>query len=392
MNKLLRYIQITSLTIFAMLFGAGNLIFPIRLGVQGGTSWPWAFLGFCLTGVLVPVIGLLGIVAFEGDYIKFFNRTGKWTGPVLVLISLIIIGPCVVMPRIVAFSYEMLRPFLPSVSLFVYSIAMLGLVFSVSFRKETLLAVIGKILSPLKICAVLFIIAMGLWYGQAAIPSQYSISNLLMDGIVSGYQTLDLIAAIFFGSMIFSLLKMYSASRKETLDRKTLMKIAGIGGLGGGLLLALVYGGLCALSAYNGHGLSSLNEGRIFSAISFRVLGVYGAAIMGFIIFLACFVTIITLSGVTAEYVQKTLSRSKLSYTTSLIINLVITAVIAQLGLAKILNWSLSFITFLYPIFIVITLCNILYAFWHFKPIKVPVLVMFLIISAIKLIAYSKIY
>ena len=375
-GKLLRYTQMTGFAIFAMMFGAGNIILPLRLGIEGGASWSWAIFGFCLTGVLVPILGLLGIIAFDGDYEKFFNRLGRIPGSILVFISMIIMGPLVIMPRIVTLSYEMLRPFMPFFSLFTFSLVFLGLAFAATFRKTTLLNLIGRFISPLKVCSLLLIVSLGLWFGMTAMPSMYTPVQLVLKGITFGYGTFDLISALLFGAMIITLLRSYAASQKDEMSQKKLLTIASIGGLGGGALLGLVYVGMCALSAYNGHGLGHLNEGQIFSAISFRALGSWGAALIGGTIFLACFATTISLAAVLGDYTQKVLCRSKISYDWALIIILLLTGIIAQIGLSGIIKFSMPAIEIIYPPFIVLTLCNIAYALWGFKPVKLPVALM----------------
>ena len=44
--------------LFALFFGAGNLIFPAALGQQAGSNVGWALLGFVLTGVGLPLLGV----------------------------------------------------------------------------------------------------------------------------------------------------------------------------------------------------------------------------------------------------------------------------------------------------------------------------------------------
>ena len=61
------YIVLSSM-LFGMFFGAGNLIFPVSMGQQAGTNlWP-AIIGFCLTGVGIPLLGIaaMGISQSEG--------------------------------------------------------------------------------------------------------------------------------------------------------------------------------------------------------------------------------------------------------------------------------------------------------------------------------------
>ena len=47
-----------SFTLFSLFFGAGNLIFPPLLGQQSGSNAAWAFIGFLITAVVLPILGV----------------------------------------------------------------------------------------------------------------------------------------------------------------------------------------------------------------------------------------------------------------------------------------------------------------------------------------------
>ena len=102
------------LAIFSMLFGAGNIIYPIKAGVVSGNQNFFGIIGFLLTGVLLPVIGLVAMILFDGDYKKFFYRLGNMPGFMAILFCMFIIGPIIAMPRCITVPYEMILPFLPA--------------------------------------------------------------------------------------------------------------------------------------------------------------------------------------------------------------------------------------------------------------------------------------
>lgn len=373
MNKqFFTHIVMTSLTIFAMLFGAGNLMFPLRLGIEGGDQALWSFLGFSVTGVLLPLLGILAIVSFKGDYRAFFGRVGRVPGFLLILFCMMVIGPFVVMPRIVTLSYEMLQPFLPTMNPGVFGLFFLALVFIATFRPGKLLDIIGKVLSPLKVFSLLLIVFIGLITTGSSTHITTSSWLLFNQGLEYGYFTLDLIGAIFFGSIIVNLLTTYAA-QAEKLSTRYAMKIAGISGIFAALLLLVVYAGMSYLGAVHGFGLAHLNEGQIFSAVSFRILGTYGAALIGLTVFLACFTTTVSLGAVVAEFVQHELFDGLITYQTALAGVLVVCGLIARHGLSAILAFSVPVIVAAYPLFIVITLCNLLYSLFNFQMIKIPV-------------------
>jgi LIVCS family branched-chain amino acid:cation transporter len=377
-NNTLSRIYMISLTIFAMLFGSGNLMFPLRVGIESGNKTWWGILGFISTGVLLPLLGLLTIIAFKGDYKAFFGRLGKIPSFFFILFCMMIIGPLVIMPRIVTLSYEMLQPFLPPMHVALFSALFLGLVFLVTYRPTKLLDIIGKILSPIKVLSIITIIICGLVKGFETTPVDISSWELLKNGAHYGYFTLDLLGAIFFGSIIVTLLTRYTSAYEHTSLRQA-VKIAGISGIIAAGLLGIIYIGMSWLGAGFGQGLENLNEGQIFSAVSFRILGTYGAALIGFTVFLACFVTTVSLAVVVTEYLKHDITHDALPFAPSLALVLLICGIFARFGLSTILKYSVPFIVASYPIFIVITLCNAAYALWGFKYIKAPTAIMGLI-------------
>lgn len=375
MNKLfISRIVMTSLTIFAMLFGAGNLMFPLRLGIECGNQTIWGFIGFIITGVLLPLLGLLAIVAFRGDYRAFFGRIGVIPGFLMTLFSMMVIGPFVVMPRIVTLSYEMLQPFLPPMTPGVFAIGFLSAAFLVTFRPGKLLDIIGKILSPLKVASIILIVLIGVITAETIPAVTESALVLFSKGIHYGYYTLDLLGSIFFGSIIVNLLTRY-ASGDEKVSTREAMKIAGISGIFAALLLAVVYAGMSYLGAAHGTCFGHLNEGQILSAVTFKILGVYGAALVGLTVFLACFTTTVSLAAVVGDFLQRVLLSGRISYPAALAIVLFVCGVIARHGLAAIVSVSIPLIVAAYPIIITITICNLLYTLFDIKIIKIPVFI-----------------
>ena len=80
---------IVGFTLFAMFFGAGNLIFPTNLGLDSGHFfWP-AILAFALTGIGLPLLGVVVGALDKQGYIGAFNKIS----PVFSIIFLIVIFP-----------------------------------------------------------------------------------------------------------------------------------------------------------------------------------------------------------------------------------------------------------------------------------------------------------
>jgi LIVCS family branched-chain amino acid:cation transporter len=383
MNNWWSRVATASMAIFAMLFGAGNLMFPLQVGLLGGSQNIWGLIGFLLTGVIVPMLGLLISILFEGDYRAYFGRVGQLPGALLIFFSMMILGPLIIMPRIVALTYTMLQPFLPAMYPWFFAAGFLFLAFLATYQQERLLALIGKVLSPLKVFSLASIILIGIFSGMSASLVSASAAKVFTMGALYGYGTLDLIGTVFFGSVIMALLHQ---DEKRTGMRDT-VAIAATAACGAALLLGIIYAGMTYLGVFHGYGLEALNEGQLFSAISFRVVGVCGAVLVGLTVFLACFTTTVSLATVVASYIHKDILYQKISYPLTLALMLGVCMIPASFGLSVIMSVSMPLIVASYPIFITVMICNGLYKLCGFPYIKLPVAVTLIAVIALQFLA-----
>jgi LIVCS family branched-chain amino acid:cation transporter len=148
-----------------------------------------------------------------------------------------------------------------------------------------------------------------------------------------------------------------------------------ISGIIGCILLGIVYAGLFLLGSFYGKEFTTEGVEKLFSLVSFKIMGSGGAFVIAIAVAFACFSTIIALAMVLAEYVQNELSKNKFTYHQSLIITMLCTFGFSIYGLSAILKFSGPVINTAYPILIVLTLLNIAYKLFDFKPIKIPVLI-----------------
>jgi len=361
-------IWIIGLAIFSMLFGAGNIMLAINVGMRAGLHFSWANFAFLLSAVVMPIAGLVGVILFNGNYNKFFNRLGTIPGQLLVFLIMLIIGPLNVIPRIITLSYTMLEQFLPSNSLAYFSIAFLAITFLATFKESKVIGLLGKFISPILIVALTTIIGFGIFKSGSIIPTDSSIWEIFWRESKYGFVTFDLLGTIFFGSIVINLLK---ENRTEQLDNKSTLLAALYGGLVGSGILGLIYMGLAWIGNKHSYGLICGNEGELLREISLRILGPWGLMFMAVAVLMACFSTAIALMVVVSEYIQKNIFQSKISYTTSLIIVHVASYFPSTMGLSTALRLSIGPVaSIIYPIVMMVTACNLAYKFWNFKPIK----------------------
>jgi len=369
------------LAIFTMLFGAGNIIYPIKAGVLAGSKNYIGILGFLLTGVLLPIIGLIAMILFDGDYKAFFARIGRVPGYLAILFCMFIIGPMLVMPRCITVPYDMLSPFLPSVSLNVFTVLFTAVTFILTYKESNLLDILGKYMSWLLIGSLGLIIVVGVFNGQTMIEQPLPASTVFFQQILHGFQTLDLIGALFFAFIIVRLIKL------NTQGDISPHKLALMGLKGGTItatLMTAFYVGFSYLGAYYAYLVSpDMNGAEIFRTITIHVIGQYGVFVLIFAVFMACISTLAALAAVFADYMRREIFNNKISYVQSLILGLIMTITVSNFGLSNILKYGFPVISFGYPIIVSITLCNMAYKLFDMPYIKGPVLATTLAMIAI---------
>ena len=374
----------TGLAIFSMLFGAGNLMYPLQVGMESGPLTLYGMIGFLLTGVILPLVGLIGMILFDGNYKSFFNRLGTLPGGALLFASIMVIGPVIAIPRITTLSHIMIAPFLPSFfqvvtpfSSFLFSIIFLGITFLSTYRENKIVTILGRFISPLLLLSLLIIIALGIIQGNHLTLQSYSAWPAFKNNLIRGYETLDLLGAIFFASIVLTILKRTIGNG---CNPRILAKVGLQAGVIGISLLAMVYIGMSIIGAYHGHNLAGVNAGELFRAVSFTILGPYGMLLIASTVFMACLSTAIALSAVVAEYTEKILFRRKISYLTALIIITLSSIPLSTFGLGKVLSLAAGPIVYIgYPVIITLTACNIAYKLFNVNTVKTPVFLAFLI-------------
>lgn len=370
--------------VFSMFFGAGNLIYPLQVGLTSGSNGIIGLIGFLLTAVLLPFLGLLAMILFDGNYNEFFNRLGVIPGQTILFICLMVIGPVIAIPRIVTLSHVMTAPFIPvrflqeitPLSSLIFGLVFLTITFIATYRPGKVVEVIGNIITPALLACLGLIISVGLWTTEHAIPTTTDWWSIFSTNIVRGYETLDLLAGIFFASTVINMLKnnVQGENKMRTLTKLCLR--AGAIGVG---LLALVYTAMHFLGVFHGHGAEDMNAGELFSYISFKILGMYGAAIIATAVLMACLSTAIALCATVARYVQYTICRNRIQYIHALLITIIASIPLTIYGLSTVLLFTAGPLVYIgYPVLITLTICNILYKTVGMKSVKIPVLCTFL--------------
>lgn len=335
--------------LFAMFFGAGNLIFPPYLGMESGTLWPLGVLFFILIDVVIACLGIYALNAAGGGEVSFERAIGKIPAILLNSAAILCTGVFIAMPRTAATTYEMsVVPTLGSdVSAFWFSLVYFALVLVLVIRESRVVDIIGKILTPLLVIGVGILIIAGLVNPFGVIGPPLT-EHVVQKGINAGYQAMDVICVIGYSII----LKDTLLSHKIT-DRKKGLSILLFASILSGVMLTLIYGGLAYLGAMTGMSFGpELNQAELIVQITYTLMGDVGVGILGVVVFLACLSTAIGLISAAAAYFEH-ITNGKLSYRTCVIICVIAGIGICNIGLDAIIALASPILSLICPPFMI---------------------------------------
>lgn len=368
----------TGFALFAMFFGAGNLIFPLLIGKSVGDNVWMAISGLGLTAVIVPFLGLAAMVLFQADYHRFFGRLGKVPGILLLLLLQLILGPFGVIPRLVTLMHALVKPYLFDIPLVLFSILAAGVIFGCSFKRQRLIAFLGAILTPILLLSLAALVFLGLTDGSSLNPVSPSAGDSFMQGMLGGYNTMDLIAAFLFATVVLPHFQKESELEEPKQRRRTLLRKMVFSSLIAASLLFLTYVGLCLISAHHGWSLdAALPPEQMLSAIATKLLGPAGGCIAAIAVVTACLTTAMTLASIFADYLRKDLFKEKISPTFALILTLMMSTLFANLGFGGIAAFLNPILEVVYPGLILLTLLNLFHSLYGHRMVKLPVFLVF---------------
>lgn len=352
-------ILVIGFALFAMFLGAANIIFPPYLGAIAGKYWWLAFFGFILTGMSLPVLGVVATSKAGGSADAISNKVSPRFATILNSLLMVFIGPLFAMPRTAATTVELsLIPFLPQ-SIDPQIVLLTGgfVFFSISYlfarNPGRVVDRIGTILTPL---LVLFLLSLILYsiIQPVGKPATSTVPHAFHTGFVTGYQTMDAIAAIIFGGTVMSTLRAKGYSLAES--KKMIWPIALICGLG----IVVVYGGFTWIGASGSSKLQQLYEKTALTVEVTRLLaGSTGQILLALIVFLACCTTAIGLTATATHYFLP-FFKGKLSYKGLVLLLTLLSYGMSIQGVEGIIVIASPILELVYPVVIVLVVLNLL--------------------------------
>ena len=367
---------------FALFVGAGNIIFPPIVGLQSGPHVWMAALGFLVTAVGLPVITVVALAKVGGGMDALSSPIGKVAGGLLAAAAYLAVGPLFATPRTATVSFEVgVAPLTGEspTALFIYSLVYFTVVLAVSMYPGKLLDTVGRFLAPLKIIALaaLGIAAFMLPAGTMGVAQPEYVAAPFSQGFINGYLTMDTLGALVFGIVIVNAIRSRGVDSPQLITRYAI-----IAGLIAGVGLALVYISLFRLGA-GSHEIAAgaTNGAAVLHAYVQHTFGSLGSGFLAVLIALACLVTAVGLTCACAEYFSRVLP---LSYRTLVVLLAGFSLLVSNLGLTKLIAFSIPVLTAIYPPCIVLVALSFCANLWHSQTrIMAPVMAVSLLFGVI---------
>ena len=349
MSSRLNLIMTSGLAMFAMFFGSGNLVFPIAIGVSTAGSEAYASIGLIITGILLPFLGLLAMILFNGERKVAFNYIGKYPALLLALAMLSLMSPFGVAARCILVAHGGVTELIPNISLWLFALIWCAVSAVIILRQHGWVSIVGRYLTPVLLVSLVVIIATGI--ATAPVPNfppkvPY---ESFWAGLDQGYQTMDLLAAFFFSVSIVGYLKRQD---QESTLKQTLVNSLAASGIGA-TLLALVYIGFVFLGGLYSQDLIGVAAEQRLAFVAEKTLGPSAAILVATAIATACLTTFIVLIVLFANFLKDELTHQKITYPIAVLITLLITYSVSLLGFNALALWIAGALQIAYPALIV---------------------------------------
>lgn len=357
------YIYLASM-LFGLFFGAGNLIFPVFMGQLAGSNIWFSILGFLITGVGLPLLGIvaMGISRSSGLY-DLASRVNPLYSLFFTCALYLTIGPFFAIPRTATVSFEVgIAPLIPesqtSLWLGIFSFLFFLCVLLFSLKPSNILVYVGKILNPI------FLLFLSILIIASIIKPMGSLSdfpatgayeyNSFFQGFIEGYNTMDALASLAFGIVVINAIKNLGVKDPKSIALSTIKS-----GILSTSLMALIYAFLAIIGAQS-LGITSIsaNGGQALAIVSEHYFGRAGALLLAATITVACLKTAVGLITSCSETFAS-IFKNSLSYRSYAILFCSISFGIANVGLNNIISFSIPALMFLYPLAIVLILLSL---------------------------------
>ena len=382
-------VVITSM-LFGMFFGAGNLIFPAKVGLDAGSNMWSAFAGVFITAVGIPMLAVVGLGLSRSEgVVELSQRVSRKYSLFFCTLLYLTIGPLFAIPRCAstAFSVGAVN-LLPQegerLYLALFSLVFFAVVLYFSLKPGGIMTWIGKWLNPvfLVFLAVLVIAALAKPISSisAVTPAENyaSSGSAFFRGFLEGYNTLDALAGLAFGIVVIDVVRKNGISQPERVAVNTAKA-----GIFSCLFMGLIYlfiTLICAQSAPVCAGAD--NGGTVLGTIANHYFRSAGSVLMTLIVTFACLKTAIGLVTSCSKAFVDMFPKGP-GYTVWAVVFSLVSFGIANFGLTTIVSWCVPVLMFLYPLAITLILLSLSGKFIGTNPTVYRTTTAFTLIAAV---------
>ena len=382
-------VVITSM-LFGMFFGAGNLIFPAKVGLDAGSNMWSAFAGVFITAVGIPMLAVVGLGLSRSEgVVELSQRVSRKYSLFFCTLLYLTIGPLFAIPRCAstAFSVGAVN-LLPQegerLYLALFSLVFFAVVLYFSLKPGGIMTWIGKWLNPvfLVFLAVLVIAALAKPISSisAVAPAENYVASgsAFFRGFLEGYNTLDALAGLAFGIVVVDVVRKNGISQPERVAVNTAKA-----GIFSCLFMGLIYlfiTLICAQSAPVCAGAD--NGGTVLGTIANHYFRSAGSVLMTLIVTFACLKTAIGLVTSCSKAFVDMFPKGP-GYTVWAVVFSLVSFGIANFGLTTIVSWCVPVLMFLYPLAITLILLSLSGKFIGTNPTVYRTTTAFTLIAAV---------
>ena len=376
----LKEIVLVSSMFFGMLFGAGNLIFPVSMGQRAGVDVFVATLGFCITGVGLPLLSVLALSSSNSASVTDMAKlVGKKFSIFFTTALYLCIGPLFAIPRTATVPFQVgVVPFLPEDTkqgmLFLFSFLFFVFALILSLKPGKLLTYVGKVLNPLFLLFLGILLFVAVLFPIGGLHALNPVSGYekgsFLKGIFEGYNTMDVMGALAFGNVLIQTIRSMQGNEESTGEEsageesvgedaeKRFRFVTVLSGSLAALLMVLLYFALSYAGAESRLAFSvQENGGDTLYSRSTYYFHRFGGILLAVIIYFSCLKTAVGLISSAAMAFQE-MFPERFSYRIYVFLFTICSFVISNIGLSRIIQYAIPVLFFIYPICIVlIVLC-----------------------------------
>ncbi|MGP1570129.1 MAG: branched-chain amino acid transport system II carrier protein [Eubacteriales bacterium] len=351
-----------SMMLFAMFFGAGNMIFPSGLGQLSGENFFVGTLGFVVTDAGLSVLGIAAIVMLGTKLDDLAYLVSPKFALFMGMVIYLLIGPLFAIPRTAATSFSMaVVPFLPQdadhrIFLLVFSALFFIVTYFISLNPAKLVKIVGSILTPILLIsiAVIFVVSLINPVGEIGVAQTAEYEKIpFFKGMIEGYLALDGLAALAFAIVVIDSVKNFGVEQPKNIAKYTLYA-----GAFSGIGMGIVYLALGYVGAQTSKMETFPSGADLLNYAVHELLGGYGNLVLGIAVLMACLTTAIGLATSFADYFHTNFP--KFSYKAILIAVCVFGFAIANVGLASLIQITVPALVMVYPPAIALVLLSFL--------------------------------